>query len=94
MQVQRLSDFFVAIRNEKKITKSHISLYVTLFLLWCDSDFSDPILISRRKVMEKAKIRGVATFHKCIKDLCELGLIQYLPSYNPAVSSRVYLHKT
>lgn len=90
MEVQRLSNFFVKIRNEKKITTSHISLYATLFSLWCDADFIDPVLITRRKIMEKARIRGVATFHKCIKDLSELGIIQYLPSYNPAVSSRVY----
>ena len=93
MQVQKLSVFFAAIRNEKKITTSHISLYVTLFLLWSDADFTGPILITRQKVMKIAKIRGVATFHKCMKDLSELGLIQYLPSYNPAASSRVYLHK-
>jgi hypothetical protein len=43
--------------------------------------------------METAKISGIATFHKCIKDLDELGYISYLPSRNPAVNSRVYLLK-
>jgi hypothetical protein len=93
MQVQKLSDFFVAIGAEKNITTSHISLYATLFLLWSESGFIDPVLITRQKVMKIAKIKGVATFHKCMKDLNELRLIQYLPSRNPAVSTRVYLCK-
>ncbi len=41
--------------------------------------------------MEVAKISGLATYHKCIKDLHDYGYIQYEPSYNPAVSSQVYL---
>jgi hypothetical protein len=93
MQVQKLSDFFVAIRAEKNIMTSHISLYATLFLLWSDAGFIDPVLITRQKVMEIAKIKSIATFHKCMKDLNELRLIQYLPSRNPAVNSRVYLGK-
>jgi hypothetical protein len=93
MQVQKLSDFFVAIRAEKNITTSHISLYVTLFFLWSETGFVGPILITRKKVMKTAKIKSVATFHKCMKELNELRLIQYLPSRNPAVKSRVYLCK-
>lgn len=92
MHDQKLSDFFAAIRNEKRITTSHICLYVTFFVFWSEADFTDPILITRRKVMEAAKIRGIATFHKCIRELSELGFIQYYPSKNPAINSYVYLH--
>jgi hypothetical protein len=41
--------------------------------------------------MEAAKISGLATFHKCIRDLNHFGYIRYLPSRNPAVSSLVYI---
>ena len=43
--------------------------------------------------MEVAKISGLATHHKCIKDLGEFVYIQYAPSYNPAISSQVVLLK-
>ena len=43
--------------------------------------------------MEVAKISGLATYHKCMKDLVEFGYIQYDPSYNPAVNSQVRLLK-
>ena len=43
--------------------------------------------------MEGAKINGLATFHKCIKDLNEFGYIRYLPSRNPTVSSQVVFLK-
>jgi hypothetical protein len=40
-----------------------------------------------------AKISGPATYHKCIKDLNDFGYIEYVPSFNPAINSRVYLLK-
>ncbi len=42
--------------------------------------------------MQIAKIRGYATYHKCIKDLHTYGYIEYLPSYHPALGSLVYLN--
>ena len=41
--------------------------------------------------MATAKISGLATYHKCIKDLHAFGYIQYKPSYNPGTTSKVYL---
>jgi len=44
-------------------------------------------------VTEIAKISGLATYHKCMGDLNEFGYIEYKRSFNPAVSSLVYLLK-
>jgi hypothetical protein len=55
--------------------------------------FQNPIEITRTSVMEVAKISGLATYHKCIKDLNDFGYILYKPSYNPAISSQVFLIK-
>lgn len=41
--------------------------------------------------MESAKINGLATYHKAIKDLSHFGYIRYIPSYNPAKENRAYL---
>ena len=89
MVVKELTRFYQAIREDNRITTSHISLYMALFELWNQNNFRGAVDISRRGVMEAAKINGLATFHKCIKDLCELGYIQYRPSRNPAVPSQV-----
>ena len=43
--------------------------------------------------MEIAKIGGLATYHKHIKDLQEFGYILYYPSYNPSICTKVHLLK-
>lgn len=93
MPIDRLTDFYLAIKEDNRITTTHISLYMALFEYWNQNEFENPIKITRRRIMEAAKINGLATFHKCIKDLNEFGYIQYLPSRNPAINSIVYLHK-
>lgn len=66
---------------------------MALFQFYNLNRLSNPILITRTAVMEVAKISGLATYHKCMKDLVEFGNIQYEPSYNPSISSQVYLLK-
>ena len=91
MQFSALTNFYKVIRDDNRITTTHISLYMALFELWNQNEFQNPVYIRRGTVMETAKISGLATFHKCIKDLHAFGYIRYLPSMNPAVSSRVFL---
>jgi hypothetical protein len=46
---------------------------MALFEVWNQNEFRNPLLVTRQKLMEGAKISGLATFHKCIKDLNEFG---------------------
>jgi hypothetical protein len=92
-EVKELARFYELIRLDPKIGTSHISLYIALFLLYDQNGFRNPVNICRKEVMEIAKIKGLATFHKCIRDLSESGYIQYFPSYNAAVFSQVNLIK-
>lgn len=91
MQVIELTNFFKTIREDNRITTTHISLYMALFELWNQNEFQNSFCMSRRAVMEAAKISGLATFHRCIRDLHQFGYIRYLPSRNPAISSLVYM---
>jgi hypothetical protein len=91
MPIDQLTDFYAAIKEDNRITTTHISLYMALFELWSHSEFHNPVSITRRQVMEAAKISGIATFHKCIRELDEYGYIQYMPSRNPAINSQVRL---
>jgi len=90
-QVQELTHFYSAIREENRIGTTHISLYMALFQFYNLNEFCNPVEITRTTLMQVSKISGLATYHKCIKDLNDFGYIQYIPSYNPAITSKVYL---
>ena len=90
MLVKELTLFFEAIREDNRISTTHISLYMALFECWNQNDFQNPVLIKRRQVMECAKISGLATYHRCIRELQAYGYIAYLPSYNAAICSQVF----
>jgi hypothetical protein len=91
MSIPQLTHFYVAIKEDNRISATHISLYMALFIRWQDTGFEGPVCFRRTEVMEAAKINGIATYHKCIKDLADFGYIRYMPSYNPAISNRAYL---
>jgi replication initiation and membrane attachment protein DnaB len=92
-KVKELTNFYSAIRDDPRIGATHISLYMALFQFYNLNQFRNPVRITRGAVMGAAKINGLATYHRCIKDLANFGYIQYLPSYNPSINSQVYLLK-
>ena len=92
-EVKELTRFYSAIREDNRIGATHISVYMALFQFYNLNKFENPILITRKAVMETAKINGLATYHKCIKDLDEFGYINYRPSFNPGIGTRVVLLK-
>lgn len=92
MCVPQLTNFFQAIKEDNRIATSHISLYMALFQLWNESDFNSPVSFTRQELMELAKINGIATYHKCIKDLNNFGYIKYTPSYQPGRKSIAFFN--
>lgn len=88
-----LTDFYIAIKDDHRIGTTHISLYMALFQFYISKDFTNPVEITRAAVMKVAKIQGIATYHSGMKDLNNFGYIEYKPSYNPAISSKVFLLK-
>ena len=92
-ELQELTNFFSAIKEDPRIGPTHISMYMVLFQFYNLNKFENPIKISRTEVMKSAKINGLATYHKCMRNLVEFGYILYEPSFNPAISSRVFLLK-
>ena len=90
-ELKVLIDFYTAIQNDNRIGATHISLYLALYYFYMLNQFQNPVFIKRSSVMHGAKICGLGTYHKCIKDLNDFGYILYKPSYNPRLGSRVYL---
>ena len=92
-QVKELTRFYSAIRDDSRIKPMHICMYMALFQFYNLNSFKNPVEITRAQVMASAKINGKATYHKCIKELVAFGYIQYEPSYNPGIASRMFLLK-
>jgi len=89
MAIAQLSRFYEQIGEDNRITTAHISFYMPLLEGWNQADFKGPVCFTRRELMAAAKISGLATYHRCIKDLESFGYIAYRPSYNPATGSQV-----
>lgn len=90
--IKHLTGFFIRIASEETIYPTHISLYIALFQSWNVNRFKNPISISRDEMMKASRIASKATYHKCIKELQNMGFIDYLPSYNPYAGSEVIIH--
>ncbi|WP_255510548.1 hypothetical protein [Flavobacterium sp. GSA192] len=89
--IKHLTGFFEKVAIDKTLNPTHISLYIALFQFWNCNRFKNPISISRDEVMRISKISSKATYHKCLKNLHNLGYINYEPSYNPFKGSHVIL---
>ena len=86
-----LYHFYSHVVQEATIGSSHISLYMALYQLWSRNNWDLPIFIKRNDVMRLAKIGSSATYHKCLKQLIEVGCVAYEPNPNPAQKSKVYM---
>ena len=86
-----LSRFFRRAGEDNRISTTHISLFLALYMRWNGKGVGAPVSFRRMELMEAAKISGTATYHKAIRELAEYGYIRYIPSYNPALCSQVYL---
>jgi len=76
--------------NDDRLLPSHISLYMAMF--YCSPDKpGDHFQISRKKLMRFSRIKSIATYHKCIKELVAYGYVDYQPSYHPYRASSVAL---
>jgi hypothetical protein len=76
--------------KDHRLSRTHISLCAALFASWQKSGYANPFGITRKQLMVYSKIASVATYHKCIKELNELGYIRYQPSFSPKQASLVY----
>jgi hypothetical protein len=71
--LKHLMTFLDAVSKDPRIGASHVSMYMSLFHYWLSNNCQDPVVINRRGIMEQSKISGLATFHKCIRELHEYG---------------------
>lgn len=85
-----LSWFYERILQDSRIAPTHISLYLALVLQGC-REGQNPVFITRREVMKRAKIHSRHTYNKRMKELQQYGFLRYIPSRDPQVESSVHL---
>lgn len=90
---KNIISFFHELISNEKLNPSHVSMYVSLLQGWSFNHFKSPFRISREDVMKSSKIKSIATYHKCINELCLAGFIDYIPSYNPYVGSLIKINE-
>lgn len=89
-QVER---FLRRAANDVRLLPSHISLFMAIFYYSPAEKPEAHFQVSRKKLMRFSRIKSVATYHKCIKELVAYGYIDYQPSYDPYRASSVALLK-
>ena len=89
---QQADRFLRKAANDHRLLPSHISLYMAMFYYSPDKP-GDHFQVSRKKLMRFSRIKSIATYHKCIKELVAYGYIDYQPSYDPYRASSVALLK-
>lgn len=90
--IDQLMVFIEASEKDKRLTCTHVSFFMALVYCWKRNDYQVPFQISRKTIMEFAKIKSTATYHKCIQEMSAFGYIEYLPSYNPLKGSNVKIN--
>jgi len=77
------------IRYDEKINIAHLALFAALIICWTQEGKTNTFSITRKILMSFSKISSVATYHKCIRELDQLGYIIYQPSFHPKKGSLV-----
>lgn len=89
--IRHLNAFFSIIGSDKRLSASHISLYMALFQYWNFNRFQNPFPIYRDDIMQLSKIGSKNTYHKCIKILHETKYIYYHPPVSKFQPGKVSL---
>jgi hypothetical protein len=85
-----LSDFFIAIEKDCRISITHIGIYAALLQFRVDSGFINPIQAYRYEITDIAKLSSPKTYHKCMRELSEYGYIRYEPTRKRNQRSIIY----
>jgi len=84
------SNLLRRMEKDDRLLPTHLSLFTGLFVCWQRNGFASPFNVTRKTLMAFSKVASIATYHKCIRELDELGYIRYEPSYHPKLGSQVY----
>lgn len=87
--IVQLNEVFKRFNEEPKIKQGHITLYIAFFQKWNREYFRKIISINSQEIRKWAKIRSKTTYHSHLRDLVNLGFLEYYPSTSPKAASRI-----
>ncbi len=90
--VYQIQYFHGRLIEDKRLHSSHVSLYMALLIMWNQNLFTNPFVITRKDLMKLSKIGSIATYQKCIYDLVAFGYIEYTPTFNSYVGTKIFLY--
>lgn len=91
MKLKKLENYVSRLIQEKGLQPSRVSVFMAILHLWREQKHQNPFNITRKKVMKHSGIKSIVTYHKCISELNDRGMLEYQPSYHPKKGSRVRL---
>ncbi|MES2329996.1 MAG: hypothetical protein V4539_10360 [Bacteroidota bacterium] len=74
-----LGEFYSTIKEDARMTVTHISLYVAIRYAWDSACCKVNMEVDRGNIMELAKISSPVTYRKTMHALHDFGYIQYSP---------------
>ena len=77
-----LLEFYNRSTSNKRLLPSHLVLFTVIYLQMDKTKADLSVRITRKKIMQLAKIKSNSTYHRCVNDLVNFGYIIYHPSYN------------
>lgn len=86
-----LASFLKLASGSKIFRQSHISLFSAILAIREKASNQNIFRVSRRELMKYSAIRSYTTYHNCMSDLIDYGLLEYEPSYHPTIASRIRL---
>lgn len=75
--------------NDSRIYPTHRSVYFALFHKWNQLKFPGIFQVNREEIMFYSGVRSKTTYHKCLRELEDFGIINYMPSNNMYQGSRI-----
>jgi hypothetical protein len=84
-----IEDFMSRIRDDPRISRVHISIYVSLWKIWVEAGRPKQISFFRNDIKDMCKISSLTTYYKSLSELDEYGYIKYTASVNHNKGSRV-----
>lgn len=90
---KELDHFLREAREDGRIGPSHITLFLAILKYVEENGENDSVIAFSKELMPLAKISGIATFNKNIRELHSYGYITYIPSYNHFLGSRILINR-
>jgi len=89
--VPEITVFMERASKDPRLGPLHVSLYFAIVLCWLRQGAEGPAKVSRKDLMQIAKISGRSPMFDSLRELHEYGYIEYHRSFDSRKKNRVYL---